>query len=117
MRGAGSGQDRRVSNPFWQYWYFHIPNYLLAALMYTLLGRFLLGLFVPPDWNNYIWRFFRRVTDPVLAVTARITPRFMLGALMPLVAVFWIILLRLAYWMLLARLELAPRLGVDPTGA
>jgi hypothetical protein len=22
---------------FYQYWYFHIPNYVLAALMYSLL--------------------------------------------------------------------------------
>ena len=25
---------------------FHLPNFVLAALMYTLLGRVLLGLFV-----------------------------------------------------------------------
>jgi YggT family protein len=106
-----------VANPFWQYWYFHIPNYLLAALMYTMLGRFLLGLFVAPDWNNYIWRFFRRVTDPVLAVVAAITPRFMVPGLMPLVAVFWIIVLRVAYWIVLVQLQLAPPLGVSPPEA
>ena len=27
-------------------WYFHLPNFILAALMYTLLGRALLGLIV-----------------------------------------------------------------------
>ena len=26
-------------NAFWSYWYFHIPNFVLAAVMYTLLGR------------------------------------------------------------------------------
>jgi hypothetical protein len=25
--------------PFLTYWYFHLPNFVLAALMYTLLGR------------------------------------------------------------------------------
>ncbi len=101
---------------FWQYWYFHLPNYILAALMYTLLGRFVLSLFVSPDWDNYIWRFFRTMTDPVLAAVAVITPRFMVGLLMPLVAVFWIIVLRIIYWMVLASLGLAPPLGVE-TGA
>lgn len=101
-------------NPFWEFWYFHIPNYLLAALMYTLLGRFVLGLFVPPDWDNYIWRFFRRVTDPVIAAVAVITPRFMLPALLPLVAVFWIIVLRVAYWILLIQLGLAPGIALPP---
>lgn len=42
----------------WTYWYFHLPNFVLAALMYTLLGRALLGLSGQPDPDNYIWRFF-----------------------------------------------------------
>jgi uncharacterized protein YggT (Ycf19 family) len=72
-------------------------DYLLAALIYTMLGRFLLGLFVPPAWDNYIWRFFRRVTDPVLAATERVTPGFMLEAFMPLVAVWWLFVLRILF--------------------
>ena len=32
-----------ASNPFLTYWYYHLPNFVLAALMYTLLGRVLLG--------------------------------------------------------------------------
>ena len=31
------------SYPLLTYWYFHLPNFVLAALMYTLLGRVLLG--------------------------------------------------------------------------
>ena len=27
------------------YWYFHLPNFILAALMYTLLGRVVLALY------------------------------------------------------------------------
>lgn len=77
------------------YWYFHLPNYVLAALIWTLVGRFLLGLFVPPDWDNYIWRFFRAVTDPVLRLTRAITPSFMVEAFLPLVAVFWLVLARI----------------------
>ena len=57
------------------YWYFHLPNFILAALMYTLLGRALLGLIVGPDSSNYIWRFFCRFTDPVVAAVAVVTPK------------------------------------------
>ena len=46
----------------WNYGYFHIPNFILAALFYTLIGRLVLGMFVPEDWNNYLWRAFRRLT-------------------------------------------------------
>ena len=56
-------------------WYFHVPNFILAALMYTLLGRALLGLMVEPSSSNYIWRAFCRITDPVVAVVARVTPQ------------------------------------------
>ena len=37
------------TSAFWTYWYYHLPNFVLAALMYTLLGRALLGLIVQPD--------------------------------------------------------------------
>ena len=47
-----------MASSFLTYWYFHLPNFLLAALMYTLLGRVLLALIVQPDSSNYIWRFF-----------------------------------------------------------
>jgi hypothetical protein len=50
------------------HWYYFLPQYALAVLMWTMAGRFLLGMFAPPDWDNYVWRFFRRLTDPVIAV-------------------------------------------------
>ena len=72
-------------------------DYLFSALIWTMAGRFLLGLFVPPDWDNYIWRFFRRVTDPVLAVVQRVTPGFMVDAFLPLVAVWWLFVARVLF--------------------
>ena len=58
------------------YWYYHLPNFVLAALMYTLLGR----VAARPDRRcrirpNYIWRFFCRITDPVVALVALVTPK------------------------------------------
>ena len=95
------------------YWYFHLPNYLLAALGYTLVARFVLGFFVAPDWNNYIWRFFRRVTDPCLTVAAYITPA-QLGdtVFLPVIAAFWTFLLRYLWFFLLSGAGLAPELGL-----
>ena len=95
------------------YWYFHLPNYLLAALGYTLVARFVLGFFVAPDWDNYIWRFFRRVTDPCLKVAAYITPA-QLGAtvFLPVIAAFWTFLLRYLWFFLLSGAGLAPEVGL-----
>jgi uncharacterized protein YggT (Ycf19 family) len=72
-------------------------DYLFAALIYTMIGRFILGLFVPANWQNYIWQFFRRVTDPVLALVERITPSFMIEPLLPLVAVWWLLVARVLF--------------------
>lgn len=103
-----------LDNPFWHYWYFHLPNYLLAVLLYTLLGRFVLGFMVPPESSNYIWRFFRRLTDPVLVVTGFITPRFIGPFLLPLVGVFWLTVLRVGLLILLFAVGLAPQISSAP---
>jgi YggT family protein len=76
------------------YWYYHLPNFALAALMYTLLGRVLLSLFVDPDSTNYIWRFFCRTTEPVVKAVALITPRAAAPVVLWLFGVVWLFWLR-----------------------
>ncbi|MBF0374576.1 MAG: YggT family protein [Alphaproteobacteria bacterium] len=98
---------------FSQYWYFHIPNYALAVLIYTLLGRFLLGLMVHPDSANYIWRFFRRLTDPILRIGDWLIPRMVAAPLRPLAAAFHLFVLRLIFWIVLAQNGLAPSFGAS----
>jgi hypothetical protein len=73
---------------------FHLPNFVLAALMYTLLGRAALGLMVDPDSKNYIWRFFCRITDPVVAVFAVVTPRAAAPVVIWLFGFVWLFWLR-----------------------
>lgn len=96
---------------FLDYWYFHIPNYLLSLVIYTLFGRFLLGLFLPPDSPNYIWRFFVRLSDPALRVINWLIPLYVAPPLRPLVAAFHLYLLRVGFWLALAMQGLAPKLG------
>jgi uncharacterized protein YggT (Ycf19 family) len=81
-------------NPFWQYWYYQLPNFLLAALAYSLLGRFVLSLFLPPDTQNYIQRWFVRLTEPVVRIVRWITPALVPPILLPLAAAVWLMLLR-----------------------
>jgi uncharacterized protein YggT (Ycf19 family) len=98
------------------HWYYFVPQYVLAVLMWTMAGRFLLGLFVPQDWGNYIWRFFRRLTDPVLALVGRITPSFMIEPLLPLVALWWLLVLRIGFEVLMATSGLRPSLAPAASG-
>ncbi len=93
------------------FWYFHLPNYVLAALMYTLLGRFILGMIAPAGWNNYIMRAFVTVTEPVVALVRFITPH---AIALPLVLVFgalWLMLLRVALFVGMVRYGLGPSVG------
>jgi hypothetical protein len=83
-----------VTNPILTQWYFQVPNFILAALMYTLLGRVLLGLFVDPNSQNYIWRFFCRFTDPVVATVALVTPKVAPPVVVWLFGVVWLFWLR-----------------------
>src|SRR5512134_3214379 len=94
---------------WWPYWYFHFPNYALALLFWTLIGRFLFELFLPPDSPNYIFRWFRRLTAwlirPVAFITPAIVPRL---ALSP-IAAFWIAIARVVFFAVLYASGLAPR--------
>jgi uncharacterized protein YggT (Ycf19 family) len=93
------------------YWSFQLPNFVLAALMYTLLGRALLGLIVQPDSSNYIWRFFCRITDPVVAVFAPVTPKAVAPVVLWLFCVVWLFWLRVLLVTLFLALGIFPRIG------
>ena len=82
------------SNPLLANWLFHLPNFALAAVMYTLLGRALLSLFVEQDSQNYIWRFFCRITDPFVALIAVVTPKAAAPVVLWLFGVVWLFWLR-----------------------
>ncbi len=98
-----------TSNPLLTYWYFHLPNFVLAALMYTLLGRALLGLIVEPDSSNYIWRFFCRITDPFVALIAPVTPKAAAPVVVWLFGVVWLFWLRVGLLYLFLLLGAVPK--------
>lgn len=96
---------------FWSTWYYQLPNFLLAALMYTLLGRAMLGLIVDADSKNYIWRFFCRFTDPVVSAVAVVTPKAAPPVIVWLLAVVWLFWARVVLLNLFLALGAIPRAG------
>jgi hypothetical protein len=93
------------------YWYFYLPNFILAALMYTMLGRVLLGLMVDADSPSYIWRFFCAVTDPVIGLIAIATPKVTPPVVLWLFGFVWLFWLRVVLHYALLLFNLAPRLS------
>jgi hypothetical protein len=98
-----------MSNPLLTYWYFHLPNFILAALMYTLLGRAILGLIVEHNSQNYIWRFFCRLTDPVVDAVAIVTPKAAAPIVLWLLAFVWLFWIRVGFFALFAVLGPSPQ--------
>jgi YggT family protein len=93
------------------YWYYHVPNFVLAALMYTLLGRVVLGFFVDADSPNYIWRFFCRITDPVVAAVAAVTPKAAAPVVVWLFGVVWLFWLRVGLLYIFLVLDAVPKVN------
>ena len=94
---------------WWSYWYFHFPNYAFAVLFWTLIGRAMFAVFLPVDSPNYIYRWFRRLTDWLMPPITYITHPIVPGGLLPLVAAFWVAMARVAFFMVLYAAGLTPR--------
>lgn len=98
-------------NPLFQYWYFHLPNYVLAAIMYSLLGRLILSFFFPPESDNYIWKAFVSVTQPAVRAAGFIAPKAVPLPVLIIFAFIWILVIRFAFLTGLMGAGLAPSAG------
>ena len=93
------------------FWLFQIPNLLLAAIMYTLLGRFLLSLVFAPGSEKVIWRVFVQITDPFVKAARYLTPQLVPLNLVVLFAALWTLLARVALFFTMAAAGLRPTVG------
>lgn len=98
-------------NPSAADWLYHGPNLLLAAMLYTLVGRFLLSLLFKPDSDKVIWRVFAQVTDPVLLFVRTITPAVVPNGLVMIATIFWLIILRMLWLLIAAMFGFLPKVG------
>ena len=80
---------------------FGIPNdeeqrldYALGMVMWTLIGRFGMRLFLPEESRFFFSRFFIRVTDPLLKLFKPITPEFLIPAVVPLYVAWFFFMTR-----------------------
>ena len=59
-------------------------DYILALIMVILILKFVLNLFISEESNLSFFQFFKKITSPVLNITLRITPNFIVQPLVPL---------------------------------
>ena len=79
-----------------------VIDYLLGVVMWTLIGRFGMGLFLPETSKFFFMRFFVRVTDPLIKLFDPITPAFLVRPMVPLYVAWFFFMARfyLMPWLL-----------------
>lgn len=100
-----------ATDSFFAHWYFHLPNMVLAALIYTLIGRYLLSLFFGLDSDKVVMKVFRSVTDPVIDIVGAITPRIVPRGLILIFSIIWLFALRMMLFIGFALAGLKPGIG------
>jgi YggT family protein len=96
------------------FWLYQIPNLALAALMYTLMGRFVLSLFFPPDSDKVIWNVFRQITQPAINMVQVVTPYAVHERVVVLLTVVWVLFIRLMVFLSFATMGWLPTLVGAP---
>ena len=71
-----------------------VIDYLLGVVMWTLIGRFAMGIFLPETSSFFFMRFFVRATDPLLKLFKPVTPGFLIQPLVPLFVAWFFFMLR-----------------------
>ena len=79
-----------------------VLDYALGTVMWTLIGRFGMGIFLPEDSSFFFMRFFVRATNPLLKLFAPITPSFLVRPVVPLYVAWFFYMFRfyLMPWLL-----------------
>lgn len=77
-------------------------DYVLGVVMWTLVARTAMNVFLPEDSNFFFMRFFVRATNPVIRVFRPVTPGFLLDFLVPLYVAWFFFMIRfyLMPWLL-----------------
>lgn len=82
---------------FLAHWYYHLPDQIIAVLIYLLLVRLVLVLVRrDDDGTGRLVRLLNRVTNPVLSGVGAITHRAVPAALLIVFALVWLTTARLA---------------------
>ena len=69
-------------------------DYFLACLMIILLIKFILNLFLSENSNFVLFRYITKLCNPVLNITKKVTPSFIVQPTIPLYIAWLIFMIR-----------------------
>jgi len=70
-------------------------DYFLACLMVILLINFILNLFLSEASSFILYRFITKLTNPIINITNKITPSFIVQPLIPIYIAWLIFMIRI----------------------
>ena len=70
-------------------------DYLLACLMIILLINFILNLFLSEVSSSVLYRFITKLANPIINITNKITPDFIVQQLIPIYIAWLIFMIRI----------------------
>ncbi|MCB1478900.1 MAG: YggT family protein [Rhodobiaceae bacterium] len=71
-----------------------VLDYVLGVIMWTLIGRSAMNIFLSEDSDFFFMRFFVKATNPILRVFRIITPGFLIEPMVPLFVAWFFFLIR-----------------------
>ena len=86
-----------ISFPLW----IIIIDYILALIMAILVFKFLLNLFIDEGSNLGFFKFFTKITSPIINITFKATPNFIVQPLIPLYIAWLFFMIRIYFLPLL----------------
>ena len=77
-------------------------DYILGMIMWTLIGRSAMNIFLPENSDFFFMKAFVKLTDPILKVFRPVTPGFLIEPLVPLFVAWFFFMVRfyLMPWLL-----------------
>ncbi len=75
-------------------WWLLLGDYALGMIMWTLIGRVAMNLFLPIDSPFFFMKIFVRMTDPILRLFKPVTPSFIAEPLVPLFVAWFFYMIR-----------------------
>jgi hypothetical protein len=81
-------------NNFFPIWLIAI-DYILALLMLILVLKFLLNIFINEGSHFYLFRFFTKLTKPIINMSIKVTPQFIVKPIIPLYLAWLVFMVRI----------------------
>jgi uncharacterized protein YggT (Ycf19 family) len=71
-----------------------VLDYALGAIMWTLIGRSAMNIFLPEDSDFFFMKAFVKLTNPIIRVFKPVTPDFLIAPMIPLYVAWFFFMIR-----------------------